>query len=209
MAMDKREAQHLLGFLRKLPNWILLAASIFFLIIAVFALRANNQRMIELRAAVFVADEQDGDVEGALRALREHVYKHMNTDLAAGDNAIKPPIQLKYRYERLVAAEKAKNQNTNDQVYTDAQDYCEQQIASGFSGRGRIPCIQEYVDTHGTPEGKAVTIPEDAYKFDFASPSWSPDLAGWSLVLAALFFGLFVIWIVSEYILHQQLRLHN
>jgi hypothetical protein len=44
--------------------------------------------MIELREQVFEADKEDGDVEGALRELREHVHSHMNTDLASGENAV-------------------------------------------------------------------------------------------------------------------------
>ena len=27
-------------------------------------------------------------------------------------------------------------------------------------------------------------IPDSLYKFDFVSPTWSPDLAGWSLLVA-------------------------
>lgn len=174
---------------------------------AIFALRANNQRMLELREAVFAADEQDGDVETALRNLREHVYAHMNTDLAAGENAIRPPIQLKYRYERLAAAEQEKLKvGSNGDIYAQAQTYCEQKFPSGFSGSNRLPCIREYLDTHGAAPVEDVSIPEDLYKFDFVSPRWSPDLAGLSIVGGVLCLIAFAVFASGEYLLRWKIR---
>lgn len=193
-----------------LPVWLFLGLSLLFGLTAVFSLRANNQKMIELRAAVFEADEKNGDIETALKELREYVYAHMNTDLAAGENAIKPPIQLKYRYERLVNAEQAKLQSASDQdLYTAAQDHCEQKFPGGFSGSNRLPCIREFLDSHGGPVDVAQSeIPEDLYKFDFVSPVWSPDLAGWSIVATVVFFILFIVRLASEYLIKSQLKRH-
>lgn len=205
--MNKRKLNHELHQLKAIPIWTFLLLSVFFGLVAVFSLRANNQQMIELKDAVFAADEQNGDTETALRELREHVYSHMNTNLAAGDNAIRPPIQLRYRYERLLAEEQAKFGNTNEELYTAAQNHCEQLNPGGFSGSGRIPCIKEYIDARGG-EVKLAEIPKEAYMFDFVSPSWSPDLAGWSLVLAAVFFVLFILHILAEYFMTKKLHEH-
>lgn len=142
--------------------------------------------MLELRDAVFTADEQNGDVEGALRDLREHVYSHMNTDLTAGENAIYPPIQLKFTYERLLDAEQAKLQSGNGDLYTQAQKHCERLHPDLFYGRDKLPCIRDYLDDHGAQVVETVDIPSELYKFDFASPSWTFDLAGWSFILAGL-----------------------
>lgn len=200
--MHKRKLRHVLKQLRLVPALLLLALALGFAATALFSLRENNQKMIELRAAVFEADEQNGDVEGALRALREHVYAHMNTDLASGDNAIRPPIQLKYTYERLVEAGQSQLQQENYALYQEAIGHCE-----GRYGAGRIiersNCISAYIVERGGPP--AQTIPEDLYKFDFASPVWSPDLAGWSLILAAVFGLLFIFRLGSEYLIKQQL----
>ncbi len=203
--VDNKKLHHLLARIRRLPHWGFFVAGVILLFVAAFALRANNQHMIELRQAVFAADEQDGDVESALRELREYVYAHMNTDLAAGDNAIKPPIQLKYRYERLVLAENAKLSTSNETIYTDAQNHCEQAVSTGFSGRNRLDCIKEYVDAHGV-QTQAVNVPDALYKFDFISPTWSPDLAGWSLVAAALCFVAFTVLFLIEHIIRRRLR---
>lgn len=151
-------------------------------LVAVFALRANNEHMIKLRNAVYAADKNDGEVNTALNNLRRYVYGHMNTDLSSGGNTIKPPIQLQYTYERLQA--KAQANANNRGLYTAAENYCQARIPNGFSGRYRIGCVDNYIMSHGGTA--APEIPPALYEFDFVSPTWSPDLAGWSLVVSAL-----------------------
>jgi hypothetical protein len=197
--MNKRSLHHFWTLLRKVHLVFLLAIAIGFGVSALFALRANNQRMIDLRTAVFQADEQGGDIEGSLRALREYVHGHMNTDLSAGDNPVKPPIQLKYEYDRLVAAEKARFEAETARVGAEAQSACSH-IASQTA---RFPCVQNYVNAHSST---VRTIPEDKYKFDFASPTWSPDLAGWSIVGAAVFALLFVLRLLSGLLIRRELK---
>lgn len=188
---------------RAISSWYFVIGLLIFGITTIVALRHNNLTALKLRDHVYQVDKGNGDVEAALRQLREYVYGHMNTNLSSGPNAIKPPIQLKYRYDRLVAAEKARVNAANAKVYTDAQNYCEQAVPQGLSGRGRVPCIQDYVTTHGVKEQ---AIPDALYKFDFASPIWSPDLAGWSLLLAAIFSLLLVVRLSLEYWLHRYLK---
>lgn len=168
-----------------LPYKLFLSLFLVSLLIFVIAMRDNNQTMVQLRDAVYEADKDNGDVNRAIDELRLYVYSHMNTDLSSGGNAIKPPIQLKHTYERLQAAEKQRVDAVNEKIYTDAQTYCERQNPTSFSGGTRVPCIEAYVSKNGA---KPNIIPAGLYQFDFVSPSWSPDLAGWSLVLTSLFF---------------------
>lgn len=177
------------------PSYILILAAVSCLI-CLNALRTNNLEMVKLRADVYQADKDNKDVRGALTTLQHYVTSHMNTNLTPGPNTVYPPIQLKYTYDRLQAALDA-NQQTNDQVYSDAQAYCEAQNSSDFSGRNRVPCIQQYVLSHGATAPK--TVPDGLYKFDFLSPTWSPDLAGWT-VITTLVLGLLavVVWIVRR-----------
>jgi hypothetical protein len=170
--------QKLLNFRRSIyfPYLILIVV---FGVTSLLALRHNNEQMIKLREDVYAADKTNGNVEGALRQLRTYVYSHMNTNLSTA-NGIKPPIQLSYTYARLEEA-----QQQNSALYVDAKNYCEALIpaSESISGRGRIGCITDYVTSHGA---KPVDIPAGLYEFDFVSPSWSPDFAGWSLVALAL-----------------------
>jgi preprotein translocase subunit SecF len=154
------------------------------------AYRQNNIRMIELREAVFIADKENGDVDSALRDLRQHVYGHMNTDLTGGSEiAIRPPIQLKYRYEQLVAQEKSRVEAKNESVYAEAERTCEARYPAGRLADGRVQCVQDYVSINGVVEQ---SIPKELYQFDFVSPRWSPDLAGWSFILMIISLALII-----------------
>ncbi len=201
--MDKRSLHHIWKRLKPVSYWYFLIAFLISGFVAISALRQNNLRAIELRNEVNKVDEQNGDIEAALKKLREYVYGHMNSNLAGGDLAIKPPIQLKYRYERLVKAEQERVAAINGNLYSEAQADCERRFPASFFGAGRIPCVQEYVTTHGGVAEQP--IPDALYKFDFVSPRWSPDLAGWSLVLSGLFLGLFLLRFGLERWFHAQL----
>lgn len=162
--------------------WFFLIIAVISALVCVAAMRANNLRMVELRQAVYAADEAGEDIETPLRKLREHVYGHMNTSLSSGSNAVYPPIQLKYTYDRLVKSQQAATGVANTAIYAEAQKYCEQTIPNGVSGSVRIGCIQSYIKQNDPAAAPA--IPKNLYQFDFVSPTWSPDLAGWSMLIA-------------------------
>lgn len=193
---------HMLKRLTLIPYWVFLGLFLISGIVTVSALRHNNQTMINLRGDLYVADRDNGNVDGALNNLRNYVYAHMNTNLSSGGNAIKPPIQLKYTYQRLQAAAEAQANSSNSQIYTDAENYCQQQDSTDFSGRNRVPCVTAYVTSHGT---QVQPIPAALYEFDFVSPTWSPDLAGWSLVVSLLLFLCFVLsFIFGRLVRHKK-----
>ncbi|HLB66405.1 MAG TPA: hypothetical protein VJJ78_02320 [Candidatus Saccharimonadales bacterium] len=204
--MDKKRLHHYWAKIRPVSYWYFLVAFLISLAVSVHALRQNNLEMIRLRNQVTKVDKSGGDVEKALRKLREHIYSHMNTNLVSGPSSIKPPIQLKYRYERLVKAETAKASKSSADIYSAAQKICEQKYPESFSGGPRVPCIADYVASHGV---KVKTIPDSLYKFDFVSPLWSPDLAGWGLVVTALFLFLFVLRFGLEKWTKSELQTHD
>lgn len=188
--------KRIFSFLGRVPCSLFLILFIISALVSVYALRHNNLTMIELRNAVYEADKSGGDVNAALDNLRQYVYAHMNTNLSSGGNAIKPPIQLKYTYERLQSAAEAAVNNRS--LYTDAENYCQTQIPASvsISGRGRISCVQDYIASHGGK--KAPQIPAALYEFDFVSPTWSPDLAGWSLILSAILLLIYTVRLVLD-----------
>lgn len=182
--MTHKQVHHTIHQAHRLQPWHLLVLAVALLLLGIYGLRQNNLHMADLRQAVYTADKNDGDVEAALQNLRSFVTSHMNTDLSSGDNTVYPPIQLKYTYQRLVTKASQEAANANSSVYTAAQKYCEATIPDGFSGRYRLDCIEQYVEEHATVEG--TTVSDSLYKFDFASPRWSPDLAGLSLAGAGI-----------------------
>ncbi|HVO86610.1 MAG TPA: hypothetical protein VMT23_02660 [Candidatus Binatia bacterium] len=186
-------------WLRQLPRQTFFPFLVIFLIsglVCLTSLRHNNSTMLKLRNEVYTADKNNTDVNAALNNLRDYVYAHMNTNLSTGTN-IKPPIQLKYTYQRLEAA--AQQQASNSGLYTEAENYCQSVIPGSvsFYGAGRISCVTDYINSHG---GKSVApIPVALYEFDFKSPTWSPDLAGWSLVVVILSAaGAIIIILISQ-----------
>lgn len=205
--MNKRALHHLWTRIRPLSYWYFLISFILFGVVGLYAFRQNNLTMLRLREQVFIADEQNGDVETALRKLRSHVYAHMNTSLTTGENSIKPPIQLKHRYERLLAAEKERVSKANANLYSQAQADCESRFPGGFSGSNRLPCIEEYLNSHGGV--KEQTIPKELYQFDFVSPKWSFDLAGWSLLLCLISAILFIVRYSLELWLRRVIHEHS
>lgn len=203
--MNKRHEDSIWRKLRPVNVWFFLVLGVIFALISAFAMRQNNLRALELRDAVIAADKKNGDVETPLRELREFTYAHMNANLATG-TGVQQPIQLKYRYDRLVAAEKKRVDAANGNVYTAAQAACERQFPvgqAGASGAGRIDCIEKYVNSHGEAEND---IPDALYKFDFISPVWSPDIAGISLVISVICFLLFVVRFTLEKWLQRRVR---
>ncbi|HUD06335.1 MAG TPA: hypothetical protein VMR34_00460 [Candidatus Saccharimonadales bacterium] len=204
--MNKRQAHHLLTKLRSVSYWYFLVAFIISASVAVGALRHNNLTAVNLRNQLLNVDQQDGNVAGVLNQLRTYIYSHMNTNLSSGTGTIYPPIQLKYTYQRLEQAEINQVSTVNSQLYTAAENYCQATIPTGFSGRYRISCIESYITEHGV---QVQPIPAALYEFDFVSPFWSPDLAGWSILASIAFLVLFVVRFVLQIWLKQRLKSHS
>ena len=189
-------ASRIYHFFSHAPRLVFLILFVVGASISVYGLRHNNLTMVKLRDAVYEADKNAGDVNPALNDLRRYVYSHMNTNLSSGSNTIKPPIQLRYTYDRLVAeAEKKAN---DEGLYTEAASYCQARIPASvsISGRSRISCVQDYILSHGGK--RAEPVPTALYQFDFISPTWSPDLAGWSLLVTTTLFLAFIAKIIFD-----------
>jgi len=201
--MDKRKLHHLWTKFRLLNYRYFAVAFALSGTIAIFALRHNNLEMLRLRQDITIADENGAGVESALQALRQHVYTHMNTDLTSGGAGIRPPIQLSKTYERLVSAERGRVAAINNNVSSDAVAVCEARFPVGQLTGGRVQCVQDYVLQNGVHEQP---ITKELYQFDFVSPFWAPDLAGWSLAAAAIFFVLFVFRFGLEKWFQKRLR---
>lgn len=173
------------------------------LVSGAFTLRAyigNSAEAKQRFETLKAVDAAGGDVEKALFELRTFVYSHMNTTLG-NDTGIKPVIQLSGTYARLVAAEKDRVKKANDDLYNKGQIECEKRYPDDFSGRVRVPCVSEYVIANAVKEQ---SIPEGLYKYEFVSPMWSPDAAGYGVLLTFVLFLVFMYrLIVYERIKHH------
>jgi hypothetical protein len=184
--MDKRNWLKKIGYLKP---WYFLALAVICGAVCIGALRHNNLQMAYLRDQVNIADKNNDDVVKALQNLQVYVTSHMNTDLSNGPNGAYPPIQLVYSYDRAVEAAGSSASTANTQIYTNAEVYCQQLDPTDFSGHNRVPCVEQYVQSHGV---SLPNVPVSLYEFDFVSPLWSPDLAGWTLLATIISTLLFV-----------------
>lgn len=178
--------------------------TVFFVTLSIVGLISNSNGAVERYESLKAVDQSGGDVEKALNELRAYIYSHMNTQIGS-DTGIKPPIQLRGTYERLVAQEQEKAVEGNS-LYAEAQAHCERTQPSGFSGRNRLDCITAYVDSNGV-KIEAKPVDEDLYKFDFVPPRWSPDLAGFSILLASVFGLVFAIDLILYYRTKREVNL--
>ena len=186
---DKATYRRTLRRIRSLKTWQLVVVLFLGIILSATLLRLNNLEMVERRTAVIQADEK-GDPE-ALRTsiveLQRYIARHMNTSLEGG-------FFLSKTYERdRDAALAAANQSTNpnSSVYQQASIDCRSRFQGGRESfrNDYVQCVIERVSTLSpqTDIEQTLNLPKaDAYKVNFSSPFWTPDLAGLAVAFCVL-----------------------
>jgi hypothetical protein len=160
----------------------------------IFALRKNNLRMLELRDKVISADASGVDIDKSVASLQKFVSEHMNsTPPKLGSQ---PALQLKTSYDRAVSAEKTRVTTERDKVNVEAITTCEAALPTSLLS-DRANCIIAYNTARPVTERVVVA---DLYRYDFVSPKWTPDLAGWSIVVAGVLLVVTIIQIVSRFV---------
>ena len=205
MLMDIGHLHHYWVKYRHITLIIPIILLIFFSSLAIWQLRENNLKMLDLKQAVITADEQRGDVEKALKELQLYVYGHMNTRMRSSGSS-EPPIQLINRYNQLVATEQARIaniSNVSSDLYQRAQAECNKPEIS-LSVRNQ--CVNNYYVANGGGGSYIKLPPKELYTYDFASPRWSPDTAGVSIILAAVSLVLLIIRLVVGFIIKRKVQ---
>lgn len=204
---DKRQVRKTIKNLRRVKTWQLFIVLIIFGFLAATFLRLNNIGMVERRAAVVAADMagNESNTIKKLYDLQQFVAAHMNTDLGKG-------VYLESSYQRdsqNVLNKVAGDQNPNGNIYKKAQEICAPRfnhystayLQCTTGELAKYPAANELI--------RAVKLPSaSAYLHDYESPAWSPDFAGWTLVVCAVIFLLIFIRIVSLSILKLILHRH-
>lgn len=200
--MQKKKAKGLLGRIASLKIWQLVIIFILLAVLSGTLLRLNNVTMIQLRTAVIDADEV-GDSESIrmrLADLQNYVSGHMNTDLSGG---VLLTNTMKRDQESIISV-------SNVNVYKQADDKCQ----SNKVYAAYLACMTSYLND--IPGGQVVSnslfSAKDVqliYTHNFVSPLWSPDFAGWSLLLCATVLILLLIRLLSVVLIHFLLRKHR
>lgn len=220
--MNKFDIKKRLRALRHIKTWQLLLILLLLLFISATLLRFNHIKMTELKADVMAADEtgNDEEISAALEKLKDYTFTHtvINIIEKNGKQYVTfgtGPIYLEHQYERqataaLSAAEEqaAGDENPNGNVFAKAMDVCKPiAIANGWAwnSQGYLDCmtgeINKYPATERIEDTYVASLPSTAlYRFDFASPIWTPSLSGFvnilCLILAVVIFTKIIIWCI-------------
>jgi hypothetical protein len=204
---DKRRVRKTIKDLQRVKTWQLLVLLILAVFIAATFLRLNNIGMVERRAAVIAADKAGNEANTIQRLydLQQYVSAHMNADLGKG-------VYLESTYQRDSQAalnQASGDQNPNGNIYKKAQEVC----APRFShySTAYLQCTTSELAKYPASSDLigAVKLPSaSAYLHDYESPLWSPDFAGWSVVVCLVLVLMIVARLVSIGILKLMLRRH-
>ncbi len=203
---DKRSVKQSVRLLERFPTWQLVVILILMLFVSATFLRLNNIGMAERRQAVIDADKAGDEtvIRNRLLHLADYVSHHMNT----GKNT----VYLQGQYNRDKAAlvkQTVGNQTSQDVINAKVDAICKPQF-SGYN-QGYVDCFAreyaKYAPGSVSPVTK-VDLPDAArYRHVFASPLWSPDFAGFSVLICILLFMVILFRLVSLWILRFILKL--
>lgn len=202
---QKSSVRRSLRNLRHIKTWqlvILLALAGF---LAATFLRLNNIGMIQRRDAVLAADQAGdvNDMHNRLLDLQQYVSGHMNASTG--------PFYLEYQYGRDVQkaiASAGNSSNPNGNIHAKADAVCRPQFSSW--SLAYVQCFTEELAKYPpSPDpSQNVDLPSaQLYRYDFVSPRWSADFAGWSVLLCAVLLVIILMRIVSYGILSLVLKI--
>ena len=201
--VDKRSIQKDVKRLRRVKTWQLMILLILAAFLAATFLRLNNTGMVQRRNAVSAADKA-GDAQQLTERLAE-LQRYSSTHM----NASSGVIYLQHQYDRdaQTAIEEASNSSSESaSANSHAEEVCHPQY-SGWS-TAYMQCFLEELAKYPTSETLAEPqLPNtELYRYEYASPLWTPDFAGWSSLVVVLIFLVIIIRLISLGILRILLR---
>jgi len=204
---DKSRIKRSIKGLQRVKTWQLVILLVIVGFVAATFLRLNSIGMVQRREAVINADAAGNEqaIIQRLLDLQQYTSAHMNTDLGRG-------VYLENSYNRDLQ-DWQKNQygdrNPNGNIYKKAQEVCAPQFSS--YSNAYLQCTTNELAKYPSAEGPASETSkprQEAYIHDFQSPVWSPDFAGWSLVVMGAILALILIRLASLGVLQLLLKKH-
>lgn len=166
--------------------------------------------MVQRRDAVLQADKV-GDpvaIQARLYDLQRYVTAHMNADMGS------IYLENQYKHDSQTAIDTASGAtNPNGNIFKKAQQVC----APRYSGLGHysLPyqqCVIDQLNQYpsATTLQDSLQLPKaEAYRFSYISPLWSPDFAGFSVLICLLIVAMIVARFLGLLILRLILKIHN
>ena len=204
---DKGRIKESINGLQRVKTWQLIIVLIIVGFVAATFLRLNSIGMVQRRDAVIPADKEGNNdaIINRLYDLQQFVSAHMNTDLGRG-------VYLEHSYNRDLQ-DWQQNQygdtNPNGNIYKKAQEICAPQF-SNYS-YAYLQCTTNELAKFPAAADPATDTSkprQEAYIHAFTAPIWSPDFAGWSVLVFGVVLLLIIIRFVSLVSLQLMLRRH-
>ncbi len=166
----------------KIKVWHFLLFFVLSIPISAYLLRQNNLKMLSLRDQVLQVDSETGDITKIapyIKELGNYVLNHMNTNFGR----IELPGTFNKEVDKIRKAAEISGA-VDAKIYKRAQIKCEDPY---IPLTARAQCIQDYVVSNakqGTNISDLVFPDKSLFSYSFVSPTWSPDFAGFSVVLS-------------------------
>ena len=196
--------------MQRVKTWQLLVVLLLMGFVAATFLRLNNIGMDDRREAVLAADRATTEpfdssvVQNRLYDLQRYVAAHMNTDTG--------PFYLEGQYRRdtqkLIDEAKASG-SSGVNINAEAEAVCKPRFSSWSPAY--VQCFADELAKYPpSPDPvQNVSLPStDLYRYSFAGPIWSPDFAGWSVLLCIIIIVMIIARLLSLAILRLLLKRH-
>lgn len=202
---DRREVKKSIKQLQRIKTWQLLILLFIIGFLTATFLRLNNIGMVQRRDAVLAADKSgnQSDITNRMLDLQQYSASHMNSKTG--------PFYLEQQYRRdaqkIVDAAKGDN-NLYGNINVKAEAVCKPQYTKWSPAY--VQCFTDELAKYPpSPDpSQNVKLPSTAlYRYDFTSPLWSPDFAGWSslvfvtiaLVIVGRLLGLAILHLILKF----------
>lgn len=204
---DKRSIKRSIKQLQTIKTWQLAILLVLMLFITATFLRMNNTGMIQRRQAVAAADKTGNidEINARIYDLQRYSAAHMNANTGT--------FYLTEQYNREVRkrAEAVSEQSSEASlaIRRQADAVCQPQFTTWSPAYVRC-----FADELAKYPAETITeanleLPSSAlYRYSFVSPRWSPDFAGWSVVISLLIVAVIVLRLLSLAILRMLLKRH-
>lgn len=203
---DKRHIRKELRQLQRVKTWQLVILLILMGFVTATFLRLNNTGMIERRNAVEGADKAGDDQSTMSRIydLQRYTEAHMNASTGV--------FYLQEGYNRAVKAAMAGADSSAraDSPQARADAICNPNLQiHGYSAAYQECMLNELTKAGQVADPSAMKLPSAAlYRHNFISPVWSPDFAGWSIVVCAVLLLMIIVRLISLVVLRWMLHHH-
>ncbi len=200
---DKRHVKQRIKQIERVKTWQLIILLILSAFLAATFLRINNVGMVQRRDAVLTADKEGNidDVQSRINELRRYTAAHMNADTGVFylQEQYNRDVQKALKSSSDLSSERARANEQADRV-------CKPRF-TGWSTAYMECFLNELAKYPTSSTLPAVTLPSPAlYRYEFSAPRWSPDFAGFTVLLTLGITVVIVVRLIGLVILRAMLK---